>query len=90
MTMTANGLAKLIEELGELTQVAGKKIAYNKTDIHPDGMGSLKERLEDEMGDVIAAIRFVTETLELDDERIKERMDRKFNQYKLWHEDPLN
>ncbi len=27
MTMTANGLAKLVEECGELTQVAAKKMA---------------------------------------------------------------
>jgi hypothetical protein len=28
MTMTANGLAKLLEELGELAQVTATKLAY--------------------------------------------------------------
>lgn len=42
MPMTANGLAKLLEELGELSQVAAKKLAYFHTDEHPDGAGSKK------------------------------------------------
>ncbi len=37
MAMTANGLTKLLEELGELAQVAAKKQAYFHTDAHPDG-----------------------------------------------------
>lgn len=49
--MPAKGLAKLIEECGELQQIAGKKLAYYTTDEHPDGQGPLSTRLEDEIAD---------------------------------------
>jgi len=65
MVMTLNGLAKLTEEIGELIQVVGKKIAYTDG-THPDGKGDLNSRMQEEMGDVIAAIRFVFGKLELD------------------------
>lgn len=49
--LTGKGLAKLIEECGELIQVAGKKLAFYTTDVHPDGgpSPSLKRRMEDEI-----------------------------------------
>ena len=65
MVMTLNGLAKLTEEIGELIQVTGKKMAY-ADGTHPDGKGDLNLRMQEEMGDVIAAIRFVFGKLELD------------------------
>ena len=65
MVMTLNGLAKLTEEIGELIQVVGKKMAY-ADGTHPDGKGDLNLRMQEEMGDVIAAIRFVFGKLELD------------------------
>ncbi len=40
MSMSNQGLSKLIEELGELTQVCGKKLACMDTDVHWGG-GSL-------------------------------------------------
>ena len=58
--MTANGLAKLLEELGELSQVAAKRLAYFHTSTHPDGAGDLNERMEAEMADVAAACAFVS------------------------------
>lgn len=92
MTMTANGLAKLIEECGEvmkafggLVQVLGKKLAYYHTDEHPDGAGSLKERLENEIGDVLAACHMVTHTHELDPKRIAERRMQKIKLFHEWH-----
>ena len=63
--MTLNGLAKLTEEIGELIQVAGKKMAY-ADGTHPDGKGDLNSRMQEEMGDVIAAIKFASDKLELD------------------------
>lgn len=90
MTMTAKGLAKLIEECGELIQVAGKKLAYFHTDMHPDGAGSLKERLGDEMADVSAAIIFVAQQLDLDVDRIELRADKKLKLYETWEMDPDN
>ena len=63
--MTFKGLAKLVEEIGELTQVAGKKMAYTDGN-HPDGKGDLNSRMQEEMGDVVAAIAFVSKKLSLD------------------------
>jgi NTP pyrophosphatase (non-canonical NTP hydrolase) len=83
--MSNSGLTKLIEECGELTQVAAKKIAYFQTDEHPDGKGSLKARIEDEMGDVLAAIGFVGGTLNLDQSRIAQRAEQKTALYLEWH-----
>lgn len=85
MTMTANGYAKLLEELGELAQVAAKRLAYFTTDEHPDGAGSLSERIEDEMGDVIAACNFVAEANNLNRSRIHTRAGRKLVQFHEWH-----
>jgi NTP pyrophosphatase (non-canonical NTP hydrolase) len=90
MPMTANGLAKLIEECGELTQVAGKKIAYYNTDIHPDGAGSLAQRLQDEIADVLAAAQFVAQNFQLDALAIEARRLRKLALFASWHADPTN
>lgn len=89
MTMTANGLVKLIEECGELQQIVAKKLAYYHGDDHPDGAGSMKVRLEEEIADVIAAAIFVTGTLELDEEHVQERIQLKLDRFKAWHADPL-
>lgn len=88
MTMTANGLAKLIEECGELLQVAGKKLAYFHTDEHPDNQGSLEARIGDEIADVMAACDFVRATM-LEAETnldIDIRRDQKFARFKRWHD----
>lgn len=69
------GLAKLIEECGELMQVAGKRLAYYTIDKHPDGGPPLTTRLEDEIADVIAACQFVAEQHGLDMDRIHARAD---------------
>ena len=90
MPMTANGLAKLLEELGELSQAAAKKLAYFHTDEHPDGAGSLSQRLEQEMGDVCGAIMFVTHTLKLDRMAINDRALAKLSTFRKWHADPDN
>jgi NTP pyrophosphatase (non-canonical NTP hydrolase) len=59
------GVTKLIEELHELGQVLAKKAAFMNTDDNPDDKGSLKLRLEDEAGDVLAAIAYCVEKLSL-------------------------
>ena len=51
MTMTAAGVAKLIEECGELQQVLGKRLAMWDQPEHWDGT-NLNDRLIEEMGDV--------------------------------------
>jgi NTP pyrophosphatase (non-canonical NTP hydrolase) len=60
MTMTAAGVAKLIEECGELQQVLGKKLAMWDQDEHWDGT-NLLTRMAEEMGDVQAALAFVAD-----------------------------
>ncbi len=88
MTMKDNGLAKLIEECGELIQIAAKKQAFFYTDIHPDGAGSMKVRMEEEIADVFAACVFVTETFQLDDVKIEERIKKKLMLFRGWQKDP--
>ena len=90
MTMTANGLAKLLEECGELSQVAAKKLAYFHTDEHPDGKVSLDKRMQDEIADVMAACMFVADTFSLNMDAISARRDRKLALFGRWHADPSN
>lgn len=90
MTMTAAGVAKLIEECGELTQVLGKKLAWWDTDEpHWDGT-ALNGRLEDEMGDVYAAIEFVIFHLGLNREAVVRRMREKRDLYDEWEAELAN
>lgn len=84
--MTGDGIAKLIEECGELTQVLGKRLAYYTTDEHPDGGPPLRERMEDEMGDVIAAIELVITKHKLDRVRIGTRVHTKLGTFSEWTE----
>lgn len=76
MPMHGNGLTKLMEECGELVQIAAKKSAYINTDRHPDGMGSLRTRLENEIADVLAACTFVISVFKLRQTRIDKRVAR--------------
>jgi hypothetical protein len=84
------GLSKLIEELGENGQVLGKIIAFpgraSTGEPHPDGT-NLKERLEDEIADLRAAIDYVVEANELDGGRIHIRERMKFMRFLGWHDD---
>lgn len=90
MPMTANGLAKLLEELGELAQVAAKKLAYFTIDEHPDGAGPLNERMEAEMGDVAAAMAFVQQQFKLNGTAIENRACIKLALFQQWHANSCN
>lgn len=90
MAMALNGLVKLSEELGELQQVVAKKMACMDTDEHWDGAGSLAKRMQDEMGDVLAAIEFVKETFSLDRDAVANRAYVKLHRFRGWHADPDN
>lgn len=82
--MDKKGLTKLIEECGELVQIAAKKSAYMDVDLHPDGKGSMKMRLEDELADVEAASQFVIDKFKLNEQRIQQRAIDKLMQFTLW------
>lgn len=90
MPMTANGLAKLIEESGELLQVAGKRLAYYRTERHPDGGPPLSVRMEEEIGDVMAACTFYAQTAGLNLKAIALRREYKEQLFRTWHELPAN
>jgi NTP pyrophosphatase (non-canonical NTP hydrolase) len=81
------GLVKLVEECGELQQVAAKKMTRMESDVHWDGQGSLKTRLEDEIADVIAAATIVRRNLRLDHRRILNRVADKEALFEKWMEE---
>lgn len=76
----------MIEECGELVQVAGKRLAYYHDDTHPDGGPPLDDRLEDEMADVAAALVFVQRQFGLDKTKINGRISEKLSRFEAWHE----
>lgn len=78
------GLSKLIEECGEVMQVAGKLIATNGNPSHWDGT-DLRLRLEEELADLVAAVAFVGQQNELDEERVLSRIDVKADLFDRWH-----
>jgi len=87
MPLTANGLVKLIEECGELQQIAAKKLAYFDTDEHPDGKGSMMIRLKDEIADTYAAMMEVAELFNLNQDDIRGRAKIKRELFLKWHKD---
>ncbi|UBF29884.1 hypothetical protein K9N68_37370 (plasmid) [Kovacikia minuta CCNUW1] len=84
MPMHQKGLTKLMEEMGELTQVAAKKSSYLYTDVHPDNNGLLSSRMEEEVGDVLAAIEFVIGKHRLNREVIEQRRQKKLKIFREW------
>lgn len=80
------GLSKLIEEMGECQQVAGKLIATGGEPQHWDGT-DLRERLTEEIADALAACRFVAEANGLDIQAIDARARKKVELFRKWHEE---
>lgn len=82
------GIAKLVEECGEVIQVCGKLMAYpdgNHPDgNHPDGKGNLETRLMEEMGDLHAALEFVEYNNSLSNVVINSRRVEKIRLFKKW------
>lgn len=98
MPMQDKGIPKLMEECAEVVQVCsevsqrcaaliqtcGKKLACMDSDAHWDGKGSLKTRLEEELGDAWAAMEFLSKKLELNQGAIQLRGDYKLSLYESW------
>lgn len=78
------GVSKLLEEMGEVGQVLGKLVGAGGEIHHWDGT-NLKERLEDELGDALAAIIFVVRHCGLNVERITHRREIKLATFEDWH-----
>ena len=83
MTMTANGLAKLNEEIGELLKETGKKLAYFRSTLHPDGAGPLNERIGREIADLEAAMDFVVLSFGLNVGYVERRTQAQLTQYRV-------
>lgn len=92
MPMSNNGLTKLIEESGEVTQVAAKLIAYpelqdeHSLQRHPDGT-FLRDRLEEELADFIAAANFVIRKMKLNQRVIQIRSEHKIRTFTQWDQE---
>lgn len=86
MGMAHSGLAKLVEECGEVGQIAGKLLARPSGVPYPghDSGRDLKRWLQDELGDLRAAIAFVTVKLGLDSDAVHERSREKMELFLKW------
>jgi NTP pyrophosphatase (non-canonical NTP hydrolase) len=82
------GISKLNEEAGEVIQVIGKLMATYGVTAHWEGT-DLAERLEDEMGDVLAAIDFVLmhNQSPLSAKKVMERRAEKLALFNKWHDE---
>lgn len=78
------GLSKLIEECGEVMQVAGKLIATGGGDQHWDG-SSLYRRIHDELADLIAAATFYIAVNGIDIDTFNARVSQKLALFNAWH-----
>lgn len=84
------GLSKLIEEAGEVTQVAGKLLATGGDVKHWDGT-DLAERLTEELGDLQAAVEFVVfMNPEIDSNAVGRRAGLKRATFRDWHDEQLD
>jgi NTP pyrophosphatase (non-canonical NTP hydrolase) len=78
------GISKLIEEAGEVQQVCGKLLGTGGATAHWDG-SDLRQRLQEEIADVVAAVVFVAAANKLDEDAIEARIDEKVETFKRWH-----
>ena len=83
---TWGGISKLTEECGEVVQVCGKLLGSFGNPMHFDGT-DLRDRLESELGDLLAAIDFVlfVNVGRLDAARVEARRRVKLATFMEWH-----
>jgi NTP pyrophosphatase (non-canonical NTP hydrolase) len=80
------GLSKLIEECGEVTQVAAKIIGRGgKTDYW--GGRDLTADLQAELGDLLAIIEYTIQRNQLDRFSINRRIEKKLSWYEDWEKE---
>lgn len=83
------GTAKLAEECGEVVQVIGKLVATGGRTDHWSGL-TLRAALVEEMGDVLAAIRFICDTNGIPADAVNQRAEMKLALFKDWHKAPAS
>ena len=83
-SMVWPGIGKLLEEMGEVAQMASKLVSTDGQDAYWDGT-NLREELCGEIGDLLAAIAFLSNENHLDTALIQARMDRKLTLFEKWH-----
>lgn len=83
ITKATEEVGELIIELGSLLQTLGKYQQYPDED-HPDTKGNTKQRLEEEVADVMASLIFMSSKLKLDTSTIQKRMITKLKLYRDW------
>jgi len=81
---TWNGLSKLIEECGEVQQVAGKLIGSEGESAHWDGT-NLRERMESELGDLRAAIDYFIALNGLNAAAVERQRTKKLALFDRWN-----
>lgn len=81
------GIAKLVEECGEVIQVAGKLMMTHGNPAH--WSGDLRPMLVDELGDLLAAIGFVAKwsLSEEEETALNRRCEEKWIKFEAWHDD---
>lgn len=78
------GLGKLAEECGEVLQVVGKIIGTGGERMYWDGQ-DLRERLQSELTDLMAALRFVVAMNGLDSQAMLDGANAKMALFRQWH-----
>lgn len=84
------GVSKLLEEMGELSQVLGKLMGSRGDTNH--WSGDLKTKLIEEMGDTLAALTFVADKcLTADEDKaMQKQADTKYFRFNEWHDNELD
>lgn len=78
------GIGKVMEEAAEVTQVCAKLIATGGDPIYFD-QTNLKTALENEVGDLLAALEFIQRHCNLDTNNIDLQQEKKLDGYEQWH-----
>lgn len=79
------GLAKTIEEYGELGQVFGKIMSCGGNPIYPWGNVDLAAKLDEEISDLMACLIFLSLKCEyVNSEYVAERTARKMKLFEAW------
>lgn len=84
------GISKLVEEMGEVNQIIGKLMATHGSVKHWDSEVSLRDRLQEELADLQAALMFVMVVNAFDMEAIDARASEKMRLFAQWHDEGLS